>query len=133
MAQRSLARSLDATLAPFGLTGGQWNMLNQLEEYGAMTQKELADRVRKEPATVARMLDRLVKHGLVRRTASSQDRRANIVENTAEASRLLVEIEPHVVSRADQIADSISDEDLATFFDVLEQVRQNATKSGGAF
>ena len=43
MAQRALARSLDATLAPFGLTSGQWNMMNQLEEYGAMTQKDLAE------------------------------------------------------------------------------------------
>lgn len=130
MAQRALSRSLDATLAPFGLTSGQWNMMNQLEEYGAMTQKELADRVRKEPATVARMLDRLVKHGLVQRTASPQDRRANIIENTPEASRLLKEIEPHVVAQADRIASGISDDDLAVFFDVLEKVRANATKAG---
>ncbi len=130
MAQRALARSLDATLAPFGLTSGQWNMMNQLEEYGAMTQKELADLVRKEPATVARMLDRLVKRNLVRRTVSPQDRRANIIENTPEASVLLKEIEPHVVAQADRIASGISDEDLAIFFDVLERVRANATKAG---
>lgn len=130
MAQRALARSLDATLAPFGLTSGQWNMMNQLEEYGAMTQKELADLVRKEPATVARMLDRLVKRSLVRRTTSPQDRRANIVENTPAASALLKEIEPRVVAQADRIAGGISDEDLAVFFNVLEKVRANATRAG---
>ena len=64
-AHRALMRSLDLTLAPFGLTSSQWNALNQLNEYGDMTQKELADHLNKEPATVVRLLDRLVKHGLV--------------------------------------------------------------------
>lgn len=126
MAQKALARSLDLTLAPFGLTSGQWNIMNQLEERGAMSQRELADLVRKEPATVARMLDRLVSRGLVKRTASPRDRRANIIENTPEATALLQEIDPVVSARSDQLAAGISDADLAVFFDVLQQVRENA-------
>lgn len=126
-AQKALARSLDITLAPFGITSGQWNAMNQLEEHGAMTQKQLAERLRKEQATVARLLDRLVKRNLVKRTPNPKDRRANIIENTPEASKLLVEIQPAVVARADQIAEGVSDEDLAIFFDVLDQVRRNAS------
>lgn len=131
MAQKALARSLDMTLAPFGLTSGQWNIMNQLEERGAMSQRELADHVRKEPATVARMLDRLVSRGLVKRTASPQDRRANIIENTPEARALLQEIDPVVSARSDQLAAGISDADLAVFFDVLQKVRENASRAAG--
>ncbi|MCI8366150.1 MAG: MarR family transcriptional regulator [Eggerthellaceae bacterium] len=131
MAQKALARSLDLTLAPFGLTSGQWNIMNQLEENGAMSQRELADYVRKEPATVARMLDRLVSRGLVKRTASPHDRRANIIENTPEATALLQEIDPVVSARSDQLAAGISDADLAVFFDVLQQVRKNAQATTG--
>ncbi len=127
-AQKALARSLDITLAPFGITSGQWNALNQLDEHGAMTQKDLAELLRKEPATVARLLDRLVKRGLVQRKPHPKDRRANIVENTPDASKLLVEIQPAVVARASQIAEGISDDDLAVFFDVLDRVRHNASK-----
>ena len=126
-AQKALARSLDITLAPFGITSGQWNAMNQLEEHGAMTQKQLAELLRKEQATVARLLDRLVKRNLVERTPNPKDRRANIIQNTPEASKLLVEIQPAVVARADQIAEGVSDEDLAVFFDVLDQVRRNAS------
>ncbi len=129
MAHRALARSLDATLAPFDLTSGQWNALNQLEEHGAMTQKELAELLKKEPATVVRLLDRLVKRGLVERTPHPDDRRANIVANTPVASELLVKIEPAVVARADAVAAGISDDDLAVFFDVLDRVRKNAIVS----
>ena len=126
MTQRALARSLDDTLSPFGLTSGQWNALNQLDENGAMTQKELADLLKKEPATVARLLDRLVKRDLVKRKSHPEDRRANIIEITPDAVELLEEIEPHVIARADQIAEGISDKDLDVFFNVLDAVRKNA-------
>ena len=128
-AHRSLMRSLDMTLAPFGLTSSQWNALNQLNEYGDMTQKELADHLNKEPATVVRLLDRLVKHGLVKRTSHPEDRRANIVGITPEAVDLLATIEPYAAERADRIAEGISDEDLTVFFNVLETVRQNAERT----
>lgn len=122
-------RSLDLTLAPFGLTSSQWNALNQLNEYGDMTQKELADHLNKEPATVVRLLDRLVKHGLVKRMSHPEDRRANIVGITPEAVELLATIEPYAAEQADRIAEGVSDEDLAIFFNVLETVRQNAERT----
>lgn len=128
-AQRALMRSLDLTLSPFGLTSSQWNALNQLHEYGDMTQKELAEHLDKEPATVARLLDRLVKRGLVQRTSHPEDRRANIIGITPAAVDLLVAIEPHAAARADRIAEGISDEHLNIFFSVLDTIRQNAERS----
>lgn len=126
--QRALYRSLEMGLAPFNLTPGQWNALNQLEEHGAMTQKQLAERLQKEPATIARSIERLVQRGLVKRAPSPSDRRANIVEVTPAASSLLSEIEPSVTRRHEQIAEGISESDLDTFFDVLEQVEANAQR-----
>ena len=96
-----------------------------------MTQKELADILKKEPATVARLLDRLVKRDLVRRTTHPEDRRANIIEITPAAVELLEDIEPCVIARADLIAQGISDKDLDTFFTVLNTVRENAQASSG--
>ena len=65
------------------------------------------------------------------RTASPHDRRANIIENTPEATALLQEIDPVVSARSDQLAAGISDADLAVFFDVLQQVRKNAQATTG--
>lgn len=127
--QRSLARSLELCLMPFGITTGQYNALNQLEEHGAMTQKHLAELLKKEQATVARSLERLVQRGLVTRTPDPKDRRANIVEVTPEASQLLSEIEPVVARRQSQVADGISEDELETFFDVLARIESNATRA----
>lgn len=125
-AHRALAKNLDTTLAPYGVTAGQWNALQQLEEHGAMTQRELAELLNKEQATVARLIDRLVKHGLVKRAPHPTDRRANIVGNTKKASDLLMEAQSAVVASADAIAAGVSDEELATFFKVLDHVSANA-------
>ncbi|MCI8425467.1 MAG: MarR family transcriptional regulator [Adlercreutzia sp.] len=127
--QRALHKSLEACVAAAGLTPGQWNLLSQLEEHGAMTQKQLAERLRKEQATVTRSIERLVQRGLVVRTPNPQDRRANIVEATPEASRLLAELEPAVARRNSELAEHISDEDLSVFFDVLDQIDANAARS----
>lgn len=127
--QRALARSLDATLASFGLTSGQWNALNQLDEHGSMTQKELADRLDKEPATITRRLDRMAKKGLIERSPDPRDRRANIISITPEAESLLSEVEPAVIARAEQISEGISDEDLHVFIDVLSKVKDNANRA----
>ncbi len=126
-AHRALAKSLDATLAPFGITSSQWNALNQLNAYGAMTQRELAERLQKQPATVARLIDRLVDRGLVVRAPHPTDRRTNMVSNTKKAKDLLVEVEPVAVADADRIAEGIPPEDLAVFFKVLDAVRINAS------
>lgn len=125
-AHRALAKALDATLAPFGITSSQWNALQQLEEHGAMTQRELSELLNKEQATVARLIDRLVKRGLVERAPHPTDRRANIVENTEQASELLVEAQSAVVASADAIASGVSDADLAKFFEILDRISDNA-------
>lgn len=124
--QRALMRSLEHVLSPFGLTAGQWNALNLLHEYGDMTQKELAEKLHKEPATVVRLLDRMVKRSLVKRTSHPEDRRANIIGITPEAVDLLYAAEPYVVEQANRIAEGISEEDLAVFMRVLDTVRQNS-------
>lgn len=127
--QRALYRSLEACVAEAGLTPGQWNALSQLSEHGAMTQRQLAERLQKEQATVTRSLDRLVQRGLVVRTPSPHDRRANIVEITPEAVRLLTDLEPGITRRNAELAAGISDEDLAVFLKVLDQLEANAEHS----
>lgn len=127
--QRALFRSLEACVAQAGLTPGQWNALSQLAEHGAMTQKQLAERLQKEQATVTRSIERLVQRGLVVRTPNPQDRRANIVDITPEATRLLADLEPDVTRRNEELAAGISAKDLEVLFDVLDRLEANAQRT----
>lgn len=125
-AHRALFQNLERTLAPFGVTPGEWNALNQLDHFGPLTQKRLADALQKEQATITRSVDRMERKGLVTRTPDPKDRRANIISLTPAAQQLLTEIEPHAVEAAQGIVADIDQSELDTFFDVLTRVRKNA-------
>lgn len=130
-AHRALSRSLERTLAPFGVTPGEWNALNQLDHHGPLSQKHLADALRKEQATITRSVDRMVRKGLVVREPDPSDRRANIISLTPVARRLLTEIEPRAVEAAARTVEGISAGDLETFYAVLGRVKSNADEVEG--
>ena len=41
-AQRAIAKSLETALKPYEITPGQWNLINQLDSAGELSQKQLA-------------------------------------------------------------------------------------------
>ncbi|MCD2432692.1 MarR family winged helix-turn-helix transcriptional regulator [Paraeggerthella hominis] len=114
-AQRSIYKSLETALAPLGITPGQFNLLNQLDRAGELSQKALAERTRKEQATITRYLDLLERKGLVVRTRDKNDRRAHAVSITDEARALLKAAEPITFDRAKRLVEGVDQEDLDTF------------------
>ncbi|WP_172135478.1 MarR family winged helix-turn-helix transcriptional regulator [Adlercreutzia sp. ZJ473] len=127
-AHRALFQNLERALAPFGVTPVEWNAMNQLDHHGPLSQKRLAEALQKEQATITRTVDRMQRKGLVTRTPDPKDRRANIVSLTPASQELLTEIEPHAISAAKSTIAEIDPADLAVFFRVLNQVRDNARK-----
>jgi DNA-binding MarR family transcriptional regulator len=75
-------------LSKIGLHPGQEMFLLRLWRKDGQTQKELADDICVQPATITRMIDRLTKAGLVERQADAEDRRVSRVYLT-EAGRAL--------------------------------------------
>lgn len=125
-AQRLLHQALEISLKEYGITPGQWNLLNQLEQHGGMSQKALAEYTHKEQATITRYLDILERKELIVRTRDKNDRRAHIITLTDEAKILLKTIEPTVVCVADTLVDTIDDEEIEIFLDVLARIGANA-------
>ncbi len=58
-----------------GMTRAQWILLIWLERQPGITQKELAEIIEVEPITIARLVDRLEKSGMVERRPDPRDRR----------------------------------------------------------
>nr|WP_246214165.1 MarR family winged helix-turn-helix transcriptional regulator [Kitasatospora viridis] len=71
-----------------GLHAGQELLMMLLWERGALPQGELIEQLGLDASTVTRMVQRLEQAGFVRRSRSSADRRAVIVEPTAAARAL---------------------------------------------
>ncbi len=125
-AQRSIFKALEKTLAVYGITPGQWNLLNQLDRAGELSQKALADRTRKEQATITRYLDILERKNLIVRTRDAKDRRAHSVTITDDARALLKSVEPVAFNAAERLIEGIDQDDLDTFTTVLARLKENA-------
>lgn len=131
-AQRAISKSLETALKPYGITPGQWNLINQLEGAGELSQKELAELTRKEQATITRYLDTLERKGLVVRNQHKSDRRAHVVSVTEEAKELISAVQPVTVEAADRLIDDIDQADINTFVAVLAKLKDNADRYSNA-
>jgi DNA-binding MarR family transcriptional regulator len=123
---RAFARALERRTLPEGVSGGQWRFLRVLWEHdGGLTQRELSDLVGTTEATTVRSVRRLMKSGLVTRSADPADSRKRLVTLTPRARRLRDTLMPFVVDVNRIAAAGISDEDVATTRRVLAQMYAN--------
>ena len=127
-AQRSLSRSLEIALEPYGITPGQFNLLSQLERAGQLSQKALAELTRKEQATITRYLDVLERKNLISRVKDKNDRRAHVVSTTDDARILLETVTPVAIDAANHLIENIEQHDIDTFLTVLATLKDNADR-----
>src|SRR2546423_14527865 len=73
---RAWRTKLDRRLRPLGLSQGKWRTLIHLSQGGnKLTQKEIAERMGIEGATLAGLLNRLENDGWVERRGAAEERR----------------------------------------------------------
>jgi DNA-binding MarR family transcriptional regulator len=88
---RRFHRLLDETVAEFGLTNGEWKVLNSLRHAGPPYRRsagQLAERADLSTGAMTNRLDRLESAGLVRRLRDPDDRRGVQVELTDAGRKL---------------------------------------------
>lgn len=85
---RGLQRAMEAELAPFGFGPSHLLLLGALRERQVLTQAELARIVGVEQPTMAKVLARLERVGLVQTAAHPSDGRAQQVSLTRKAVRV---------------------------------------------
>ncbi|HVZ38538.1 MAG TPA: MarR family transcriptional regulator [Candidatus Kapabacteria bacterium] len=119
-----LRRHLSSVVDPHGITLQQYNVLRILRGAGgALPTMEIGERMIEEAPGVTRMLDRLEKKNLVKRTRQSTDRRQVQCAITKEGLRL-VEALDAPVNDADLAAlAGLSPEQLDGFIRSLDAVR----------
>jgi DNA-binding MarR family transcriptional regulator len=92
----SLSREIDERMAEHGLTDAQWRPLLLLSQREAQTAAQLARHASCDAGAMTRMLDRIEDKGLVRRVRSTDDRRVQNLELTAEG-RHAASVVPRVI------------------------------------
>jgi MarR family transcriptional regulator, transcriptional regulator for hemolysin len=85
-----LLRTLgDQRARALNMTRAQWSVLKRLEMSQGSKQAELAELLDLQPITLARLVDKLAKLGLVERRDDPYDRRANRLYLTEQATPVL--------------------------------------------
>lgn len=112
-------------LKPFGLTPEQWSVLDRLAEQDGISQRELAGRTFKDQPTTARILDKLMALGLVRRNDSTSDRRAFAIVITDSGRELRERILPVAEAMNDDAGRGLSGEERRQLFRMLNHLQEN--------
>lgn len=126
---RAWRTKLDQRLRPLGLSQGKWRTLMHLSQGGnKLTQKEIAERMGIEGATLAGLLDRLETDGWVQRRDSAQDRRCKTVHLQRRSKSVLEKIFNAAHDLRTELIEDISKRDLETCIKVLAKIREKAER-----
>jgi len=125
-AQRKATARLFKELG-FNLTPDQWIILKSLDETSDQTQRQLAEAVSKDPASITRTLDLLEKETLIKREVV--DRRTFTVVLTKKGKKLVDQIIPEAVKYRLKGIEGISEKEMETFKKVLDTIYENFSNS----
>jgi MarR family transcriptional regulator, organic hydroperoxide resistance regulator len=116
---------LARTLLPFNISIPEWKLLGQLHEHQDIKLSELAVLLSYDPPMITKLVKRLEKKKLVKRTHDKKDERAKIIKITREGHTLIKNAEMRVKKTMRQILGGVSREELMTYLKVLTVIVNN--------
>lgn len=128
---RAQQRAADMTaqaLRAYGLTPRQFAVLLALRYNEGVTQSELVRRTGIDRSTLADMLSRLGKRGLISSRRTEEDQRANSVKITPEGLRALDAVTPKVVEAEKRMIDSLPAEVRDPFVSALQHLAEQSRR-----
>lgn len=124
-ASRALTRLNDRKLKQLGLTYGQMPVLVALSTGNALSQKELARLARIEQPSMAQLLSRMERDGLVTRAPDPADGRASLISLTAQAKAKLPLARAALEDTNDQALAGFGGQDVETLRKLLGRFLAN--------
>jgi len=121
-----LNRAFEDELAKAGGSLPMWLILLSLKSGRPETQRELADAVGIQGATMTHHLDSLEKAGLVSRSRDPANRRVQRVELTKEGDAAFDRLRKVALKFDQQLRRDLSDKELAAVSAVLDKLAANA-------
>ncbi|MGC0051569.1 MarR family winged helix-turn-helix transcriptional regulator [Brucella pituitosa] len=126
---RRLRTLFDARVKERGLTLARARTLLTLIEQEGLYQKELAEVLEIENATMVRLIDGLERQAFVERQAVEGDRRAKRIMMTQEGKQLAEEVVKLAGDVRADLLEGISDEDLSTALHVMRKMSDSMNKT----
>jgi len=123
---KTFQKVLDSELRKnVGVTISQWRVVAALVLYPGLTQKEIADKVGIEGATLVPVIDKMENEGLLKRRTDSKDRRVNRIYLTPKADSLWNSMMECALRIRKISTRDIPEDQLKTTLETLRKISQN--------
>lgn len=124
-ASRLICSRLNQNLRDYSVTYEQWQILCRLYEKDGQTQNQLALLNERDQPSVSRLIDNMIKRGLVKRVPHESDGRINLIFLTEEMIDLQSELEGLAGQTIADASAEISEHDMEICLTVLDKIRNN--------
>jgi DNA-binding MarR family transcriptional regulator len=126
-ASTAIARRLQKNFKLNGvdITIEQWSVLYHLWKEDGMSQQSLCDATFRDKPSITRLVDNLEKLNLVKRVASKDDRRINMIYLTTEAQQLQEQTMELANQTLNEALVGVSNGQIEIAKEVLQQVYEN--------
>ena len=129
-ASTAIARRLQKNFKQQGvdITIEQWSVLYHLWKQDGLSQQELCDFTFRDKPSITRLVDNLEKQKLVKRVASKDDRRKNLIYLTPEAFQLQEQTMELANQTLNEALSSVTNGQIEIAKEVLQTVYENLKK-----
>jgi DNA-binding MarR family transcriptional regulator len=121
-AARHVQKRFEKCLRPLGFGLAYVGVATELEKSGSLLQRDLAKHYQVEQPTMAALITRMDRDGVVARKPHPQDRRASLISLTAKGRAKLPTVKQTLVAAAREATAELSDAETQTLISLLQRV-----------
>jgi MarR family transcriptional regulator, transcriptional regulator for hemolysin len=122
---KAVSRAFDARLTEAGASLPVWLVLLSLRTRRLGTQRELAEAVGIQGATLTHHLNAMEDAGLLTRRRDPSNRRVHLVELTAEGEALFDRLRAAAMAHDERIRAGLTSEEVDRLTELLDRIRDN--------
>jgi DNA-binding MarR family transcriptional regulator len=122
---RLALRLAEEHFRPLGLTVAQMPVLYALMDGSSLTQQQLASLAQIEQPTMAQLLDRMDRAGLILRSSNPDDKRSSLVSLTPVALKRLPRVRESLAKSSKDMLKGLSAREIATLCSLMQRVLEN--------
>ena len=123
---KKVTDTYNETFKKHGATRVQWIALYYIRKSQGIRQMDLADLMQAQETTIARLISRMIKNGLIEKKTDPDDKRAVKLYCTEEGKEKFNELLPVCNDFYCHIIKGITQKDLDTFKMVLDKLVENS-------
>jgi DNA-binding MarR family transcriptional regulator len=109
----------------YPVTYEQWQILSRLYVEDGLSQNQLAILNERDQPSVSRLIDNMIKRGLVKRVPHAEDKRINLIYLSEECKEIQGDLEKLAKQTIAEASQGIEEEDLMNCLRMLDKIRNN--------